>query len=80
VNTIVLYDDSVDIPAGIRDLAGFRRWVHSDDFPEQNGYLELDGTPEMVLEIVSASSVEKDKETPVRFGGCAALSPPVFRR
>jgi Uma2 family endonuclease len=147
MNTIVLYDDSVDIPDGISDLSGFRRWVHSDDFPEtgricfldgrvwvdmskeqvfthnqlkqefnlvigslvksqrlgrffpdgvlltndqaqlacqpdgtfvsvqslklglarlvkgeKEGFLELDGTPDMVLEIVSASSVEKDKE------------------
>jgi Uma2 family endonuclease len=148
MNTIVLYDESVDIPDGIGDLIGFRRWVHSDDFPEtgricfldgrvwvdmskeqvfthnqlkqefnlvvgglvkaerrgrffpdgifltndraqlacqpdgtfvshqtlklgrvhlvegeKKGYLELEGTPDMVLEIVSASSVEKDKET-----------------
>jgi Uma2 family endonuclease len=148
MNTIVLYDDSVDIPNGISDLVGFRRWVHSDDFPEtgricfldgrvwvdmskeqvfthnqlkqefnlvvgglvkaegrgrffpdgifltndraqlacqpdgtfvshrtlksgrihlvegeKEGYLELDVKPDMVLEIVSASSVEKDKET-----------------
>jgi Uma2 family endonuclease len=148
MNTIVLYDDSVDIPDGISDLARFRRWVHSDDFPEtgricfldgrvwidiskeqvfthnqlkqefnlvvggvvkaerlgrffpdglfltndraqlacqpdgtfvsrqtlksgrvhlvegeKEGYLELEGTPDMVLEILSASSVEKDKET-----------------
>jgi hypothetical protein len=148
MNTIVLYDDSVDIPNGISDLAGFRRWAHSDEFPEtgricfldgrvwldmskeqvvthnqlkqefnlvigglvkaqrlgrffpdgllltndraqlacqpdgtfvsrqslesgrvrlvegeKEGYLELEGTPDMVLEVVSASSVEKDKET-----------------
>ena len=30
---------------------------------EKEGYLELEGTPDMVLEIVSASSVEKDTET-----------------
>jgi Uma2 family endonuclease len=148
MNTIVLYDDSVDIPDGISDLTGFRRWAHSEDFPEtgricfldgrvwldmskeqvfthnqveqefnvvlgglvkaqrlgrffpdgllltndraqlacqpdgtfvsrqslkagrvrlvegeKEGYLELEGTPDMVLEVVSASSVEKDKET-----------------
>src|SRR5271169_4627478 len=148
MNTIVLYDDSVDIPDGISDLAGFRRWVHSDDFPatgricfldgrvwvdmskeqvfthnqlkqefnlvigglvkmqrlgrffpdgllvtndraqlacqpdgtfvsrptlksgrvrlvegEHGGHLELAGTPDMVLEIVSSSSVEKDTVT-----------------
>ena len=149
MNTIVLYDDSVDIPSGISDLAAFRRWVHSDEFPATGricfldgrvwvdmskeqiftrnqikqefnlvigglvkplrlgrffpdglfvtnhqaqlacqpdgtfvshqslklrrvrlvdaekgpGCLELEGTPDMVLEIVSASSVEKDTET-----------------
>jgi Uma2 family endonuclease len=30
---------------------------------EKEGYLELAGTPDMVLEIVSTSSVEKDTET-----------------
>ncbi len=30
---------------------------------EKEGYLELDGSPDMVLEVVSASSVEKDTET-----------------
>jgi Uma2 family endonuclease len=148
MNTIVLYDDSVDIPSGISDLAAFRRWAHSDDFPatgricfldgrvwvdmskeqvfthnqlkqefnlvigglvkserlgrffpdgllvtndraqlacqpdgtfvsrqslksgcvrlvegESGGYLELEGTPDMVLEVVSVSSVVKDTET-----------------
>jgi Uma2 family endonuclease len=148
MHTIVLYDDTVDIPTGINDLAAFRRWAHSDDFPEsgricflngrvwvdtskeqvfthnqvkrefnlvveglvkaerlgrffpdgvfltndqaqlacqldatfvsrqsfksgrirlvageKEGYLELSGTPEMVLEIVSASSFEKDTLT-----------------
>ena len=148
MNTIVLYEDSVDIPSGINDLATFRRWAHSDDFPatgricfldgrvwvdmskeqvfthnqvkqefnlvigglvkvqrlgrffpdgvlitndraqlacqpdgtfvshqslksgrvrlveeEKGGYLELQGIPDMVLEIVSASSVEKDTVT-----------------
>ena len=43
MNTIVLYDESVDIPDGISDLAGFRRWVHSDDFPETGRICFLDG-------------------------------------
>lgn len=30
---------------------------------EKEGYLQLDGSPDMVLEIVSASSVEKDTQT-----------------
>lgn len=148
MNTIVLYEDSVVIPDGISDLDAFRRWAHSDAFPEagricflddqvwvdmskeqvfshnqlkqefnvvigglvkterlgrffpdgllvtndraqlacqpdgtfvsrqalklgrvrlveaeKGGYLELSGTPDMVLEIVSSSSVEKDTVT-----------------
>jgi hypothetical protein len=43
MNTIVLYGDSVDIPDGISDLAGFRRWVHSDDFPDTGRICFLDG-------------------------------------
>ena len=43
MDTIVLYDDSVDIPAGISDLPGFRRWVHSDDFPDTGRICFLDG-------------------------------------
>jgi Uma2 family endonuclease len=147
MNTIVLYDDAVHIPDGISDLAAFRRWFHSDHFPEsgqigyldgqvrvdmskeqifthnqvkhefnlvlgglvktrrlgryfpdgvfltndranlacqpdgtfvsyqslkrgrvrliegeKEGYLELEGSPDIVLEVVSASSVEKDTE------------------
>ncbi len=40
--TIVLYDESVQIPVSVTDLASFRRWALSDEFPE-NGricYLE----------------------------------------
>jgi hypothetical protein len=43
MNTIVLYDDSVDIPNGIGDLAAFRRWAHSDEFPEAGRICFLDG-------------------------------------
>ena len=148
MSTIVLYDESVIIPDGITDVEAFRRWVHSEEFPEagricflhgdvwvdmskeqilthnqlkqefnlvlgslvkaqrlgrffpdgvllthdraqlacqpdgtfvsrqtlksgrvrlvegeRGGYLELAGTPDMVLEIVSSSSVEKDTVT-----------------
>jgi len=145
MSTIVLYEDEVRIPDGIRSLAAFRRWIRSDEFPdagricfldgqvwvdmskegivthnqvkqefnlvigglvkskhlgrwfpdgllltndraslacqpdgtfvarqnlrrahfvegEKGGYLELKGSPDMVLEVVSASSVEKDTE------------------
>jgi hypothetical protein len=43
MHTIVLYDDTVDIPTGINDLAAFRRWAHSDDFPESGRICFLNG-------------------------------------
>jgi Uma2 family endonuclease len=45
-------DDTVHIPATARDLAGFREWACSDDFPERGridflaGDLEVDMSPE----------------------------------
>jgi Uma2 family endonuclease len=45
-------DDSVEIPATARHLAGFREWACSDDFPERGridflaGDLEVDMSPE----------------------------------
>src|SRR5262249_45787390 len=43
MNTIVLYDDEVRIPDGIKTLAAFRRWAHSDDFPQTGRTCFLDG-------------------------------------
>jgi hypothetical protein len=43
MNTIVLYDDEVRIPDGINTLAAFRRWAHSDDFPQSGRICFLDG-------------------------------------
>ena len=43
MNTIVPYDDSVDIQGGISDLARFRRQVHSDDFAETGCMCSLGG-------------------------------------
>ncbi|MBI4616620.1 MAG: Uma2 family endonuclease [Planctomycetes bacterium] len=49
---IVFQPDGVEIPAGITDLARFRAWVHSDDFPERgridwiDGRMEVDCLPE----------------------------------
>jgi Uma2 family endonuclease len=43
MNTIVLYDESVVIPDGISDLDAFRRWAHSEDFPEAGRICFLDG-------------------------------------
>jgi len=148
MSTFVLDRERVHIPSWVKDLDSFRRWAHSDEFPEKvricylkgevwvdmskeqvfthisvktefnnvlgplgkasrsgryfqdgllisneeadlsaqpdgtfdtfqsmkeervrlvegkdEGYVELEGTPDMVLEVVSASSVEKDTET-----------------
>lgn len=41
--TVVLDDDMVRIPNGIKDLSAFRRWVHSGDVPEKRRILYLDG-------------------------------------
>jgi Uma2 family endonuclease len=43
MSTIVLYQDTVHIPDGIIDLASFRRWFHSEDFPESGRICYLDG-------------------------------------
>ncbi len=40
---IVLADD-VKVPAGIVDLATFRKWAHSDDFPERGRIEYSNGT------------------------------------
>src|SRR5438128_2182346 len=34
VATLVVYEDQVSIPPGINSLGKFRRWFHSDEFPE----------------------------------------------
>jgi len=52
-NAVVLLDSGeLEIPADLRDLAAFRRWVHSPDFPETGrfdwlaGRLEVEVSPE----------------------------------
>jgi len=46
------FDDTLQIPATVRDLASFREWACSDDFPERGridflaGDLEVDMRPE----------------------------------
>jgi Uma2 family endonuclease len=48
----ILLEEGLEIPDGIRTLADFRRWTHSDDFPERgridyvNGRIEVDMAPE----------------------------------
>jgi hypothetical protein len=67
----MVIEDRVSIPAWVVDLATFRRWTLSDDYPEAGTFaylagqlwvdlIELEGTPDVVLEIVSDTSVAKD--------------------
>ncbi len=48
-------DNQLDIPPGIETLDAFRRWVHSDDFPDQGridwvgGKLEIEIAPDSVF-------------------------------
>lgn len=41
--TFVIYDESIHVPASVTDLASFRRWFHSDAFPEKGRICYLDG-------------------------------------
>ena len=49
--TAILFEDQLEIPA-VQDLAEFRRWAASDDFPEPGridfvaGRIEVDMSPE----------------------------------
>ena len=43
MSTIVLYEDAVHIPDGIKNLAAFRRWFHSKEFPESGRICYLNG-------------------------------------
>jgi Uma2 family endonuclease len=40
----MVIDGRVRIPMGITDLAAFRQWCHSADFPEEGRFAYLDGT------------------------------------
>ena len=48
----ILFDNRMRVPADVFDLASFRRWATSDDFPEEgrisflDGQLEIDMSPE----------------------------------
>ena len=33
----VLFGEHLEIPLGIKDLADFRRWAHSQEFPQRGG-------------------------------------------
>jgi Uma2 family endonuclease len=43
MSTIFLYDESVHIPSWVTDHAAFRRWHHSDEFPEYGRICFLNG-------------------------------------
>src|SRR5262249_27768086 len=43
MNTIFLDENFVRIPTGVKDLESFRRWAHSDEFPETGRICYLDG-------------------------------------
>src|ERR1700693_5830541 len=43
MTTFVLYDDEVCIPVWVTDLASFRKWLHSDEFPENGRICYLNG-------------------------------------
>ena len=44
MQTVIFADESVlEIPDGINELAAFRRWAHSDEFPEKGQIYYLDG-------------------------------------
>jgi Uma2 family endonuclease len=48
----VLFGEHLEIPLGIKDLADFRRWAHSQEFPQRGridylaGRIEVDMSPE----------------------------------
>lgn len=41
--TMVVEDEQVSVPTWVKDLASFRRWAHSDDFPEHGRICYLEG-------------------------------------
>src|SRR5262245_55318953 len=41
--TTVVESDRVRVPSWVKDLTTFRRWYHSDDFPEEGRICYLDG-------------------------------------
>ena len=59
----ILYEEAVHIPAYVVDLTSFRRWAHSDEFPEYGkitfvkGEIIIDMSPE---EITSHAKVRRD--------------------
>lgn len=43
MTTFVIYDESVSVPTWIDNLESFRRWAHSDEFPETGRICYLAG-------------------------------------
>jgi Uma2 family endonuclease len=44
MSTVVLYRESVTIPLWVKNLASFRRWAHSEEFPDTGRICYLDGS------------------------------------
>jgi Uma2 family endonuclease len=44
MSTVVLYRESVTIPLWVKNLATFRRWAHSEEFPETGRICYLGGS------------------------------------
>ena len=72
--SVLLLENEIEIPADVHDLATFRRWALSDDFPERGridyirGKIEVDmspenffyhGTPKVKIEAVLLERVEE---------------------
>jgi Uma2 family endonuclease len=63
VSGALVLDEDVRVPSDIFDLAGFRRWVHSDEFPDRGrfsflaGEVNIDMSPE---EIQSHNRLKND--------------------
>jgi Uma2 family endonuclease len=58
----ICIDNQLEIPPGIESLDAFRRWVHSDDFPEEGrinwirGKLEIEMAPDNIFRHSSPKS------------------------
>ena len=75
MTTVIAFENEVEIPADLRDLSDFRRWSHSESFPERgridyvDGRIEVDmspedlflhGTPKMTIAYAIKSVVLQD--------------------
>jgi Uma2 family endonuclease len=73
VNTFVLDSLSVSVPVWVQDLNSFRRWAHSDEFPETGQICYLNG------EVLVDMSKEQFKHNQVKGEFGSVLMPPPKR-